>query len=324
MVTVAVIGAGQIGSRHLQALARSAQVERIEVVGRSSGSLKIAEERYLAITPAISQSVRFSDELSHLSDSIDVAIIATNSDVRFSVLKELLSIKRVGALLLEKVVFQTSREFESAIEALTASGVPAWVNCFRRTLPFYRRLRTLFGTERALTVSVKGGEWGLGCNAVHYVDLFAFLTGGEDLSIDERCELDSAVLASRRPGFVEFTGRLSANCGQHRLDLMARAGSQEPAQICIVGSGTTVQIDETRSVAITYSTSSLEKRLEETFNLPLQSELTQGLVEEILDRGESALPTIKEAYAVHAPLLTHFTRHLELVTGDSYFRCPIT
>src|SRR5262245_21216233 len=104
MVTVAVIGAGNIGSRHLQALAKSARIERVEALGRSTASLKLAEERYRSVRPQ-HQTALFARAASELSGEIDVAIVATNSDTRLSALRELLHTHQVGAVILEKVAF---------------------------------------------------------------------------------------------------------------------------------------------------------------------------------------------------------------------------
>lgn len=231
--------------------------------------------------------------MSDLSERIDVAIIATNSDTRLAVLQELVRTKRVSALILEKVVFPTLAEFDAAITL----GIPAWVNCFRRAVPLYQSLRKRLA-GRSWSLVVEGGEWGLGCNAVHYVDLCAFLAASETFASDGR--LDSEILASKRKGFVEFTGRIFGSCGKCGFELIAHAGSTQPATVSIDGHA----IDEAA--------------------LPLQSALTHLLVEEILATGTSSLPTLEQARAMHAPLLGLFLRHLEQVTGTRLARCPIT
>ena len=295
MVTVAVIGAGQIGSRHLQALARSARVDRVEVVGRSVDSLRIAEERYRAVATG-RQAARFGNALSQLSQRIDVAIVATNSDTRFAVVHELVRTKRVRCLILEKVAFQSGDEFARTLAELDARGIAAWVNCFRRAVPLYSRLRSEL--KGPLIITVEGGEWGLGCNSVHYLDLFAFLTRCAPIVVSS--QLDAEVLPSKRAGFVEFTGRISSRCGPHQLELVARRGSAAAPVLRI------------------------QRQTVDESGLPLTSELTHKLVEQILDEGRSDLPTLRESYAVHAPLLDLFSAHLERATGVRYARCPVT
>jgi len=263
------------------------------VVGRSPASLQRAEERYRSVAAARAQSSLFTHAIADLSERIDVAIIATNSDVRLAVLQELVEKKRVGALILEKVVFQSDAEFALA----STLGAPAWVNCFRRALPGFADLRSQLRGE-PWSLSVEGGAWGLGCNAVHYLDLCAFLADSDEFAVD--AALDPKILASKRPGFVEFTGRIRGTCGNHGFEFVAHPGSAEPPKVRIGGRA----IDET--------------------SLPLQSELTHLLVEEILATSRSSLPTLAQSRAAHAPLLELFTRHLERMTGQRPARCPVT
>ena len=304
IVTVAIVGAGQIGSRHLQALSRSTRVHRLEVVGRSATSLKTAQERYRSVARSGAPPVSFTHRISDLSERLDVVIVATSSDTRLAVMQELLRTKNVGAFILEKVVFQSRQEFDAAMQALGARGAAAWVNCFRRALPLYAGLREQLAREPGWSLTVDGGQWGLGCNAVHYVDLCAFLAGSDEIRLDPGSALDPAVLASKRPGFVEFTGTIRGSCGAHRFELIARAGSDEGPAVRIGVSGRTLAVDES--------------------SLPLQSELTQKLVEEILASGRSSLPTLEQSRAAHLPLLDLFAGHLERVTGKRPARCPIT
>ncbi|HUQ26118.1 MAG TPA: hypothetical protein VM140_10625, partial [Burkholderiales bacterium] len=202
--------------------------------------------------------------------------------------QELIRTRRVDAVILEKVVFQSLPEFDAAM----ALGVPAWVNCFRRAVPPY-------AGSRGRSLTVDGGQWGLGCNAVHYLDLCAFLAGTDEFVIDD-ASLDPEILQSKRRGFFEFTGRIRGSCGNVGFELVARAGSDEPATVRIDGA----VVDESA--------------------LPLQSNLTHLLVDEILATGRSPLPTLEQSRAAHAPLLELFSVHLERMTGQRPARCPIT
>jgi len=84
---VALIVAGQIWSRHLQALAKITIPISIEVVGRSTQSLTKAKEHYHQISGnGFVNSVNFYQSLSELSDVIDIGIIVTNADNRRKVI----------------------------------------------------------------------------------------------------------------------------------------------------------------------------------------------------------------------------------------------
>src|SRR5947209_4742456 len=133
MTTVALIGAGQIGSRHLQALARLEA--DITVIDPSSASLDRAREL------AGKSDIRYATQLDQLGPAIDVAIVACSARERRSVVESLLAGRKVGALVLEKVLFQKIEDYEAVGALLKERGVRAWVNCPRRLWPFYQALR---------------------------------------------------------------------------------------------------------------------------------------------------------------------------------------
>ena len=325
MATVAVVGAGQIGGRHLQARALSRQVDRIEVVGRSTGSTTLAMQRYGDVAAPGRQSILPMQAIADLSDAIDVAIVATNADVRFSVVSELIGRKRVRFLILEKVAFQSALEFESVLEQLLSREIGAWVNCFRRTLPAYADLKKSIARESAISFTVDGGNWGLGCNAVHYLDLCGYLTGERTFHLDPRSALDDRILASKRHGFVEFTGRILGRCGAaHSFELRSRPDSSRATTIHIEGRGLCADIDELNGTLSVVAPDAPQEARTCKLGIPLQSAMTNLVVEEILRFGRSKLPSLAESYAAHAPLLRIFSNHLEKLTGEQRINCPIT
>ena len=119
MSKVALIGAGQLGSRHLQGLAKSSIEFSIEVVEPFQKSREVAKQRYEEIetNPKV-KSIDFFESIDQLSSKIEIVIIATNADVRSKIVKELLLKKSVKNLILEKVLFQTVEEYHDVEKLL--------------------------------------------------------------------------------------------------------------------------------------------------------------------------------------------------------------
>lgn len=89
MKTIALIGAGQLGSRHLQALANIDIPVILQVVDPSMDSLNVARERYLEVPNNDNiNSIDFLTDIDALNANLDLCIIATNADVRFKVFQE--------------------------------------------------------------------------------------------------------------------------------------------------------------------------------------------------------------------------------------------
>lgn len=187
MYKIALIGAGQIGSRHLQALALTKIPVSVEVVGRSSQSLVKAKERFEQIQgTGFVKNVKYFQTMKSLSNLIDIAIIATNADVRRKVIEELIQYKKTRFLLLEKVVFQSVQDFQEIIELLKINQVKAWVNCRQRMCTFYQEVQKHLGNGERIIYEIQGGNWGMGCNSIHSIDLISFVSGETDFRIRYR------------------------------------------------------------------------------------------------------------------------------------------
>jgi len=325
MYKIALIGAGQIGSRHLQALALTKIPISVEVVGRSSQSLVKAKERFGQIQgTGLVKSVKYFQSIKSLSNSIDIAIIATNSDVRRKVIEELIQYKKTRFLLLEKVVFQSIQDFQEIIELLKMNQVTAWVNCPRRMIAFYQEIKNHLECGEKIICDVQGGNWGMGCVSIHFIDLFSFLSGQIDFKITSS-DLDIEILASKREGFLEFTGSLHGiSENGSKFSLTSCKESNTPYVIRISGNASRYIISESDGKTIQAHKSKGWKNEEVQFKVPYQSQLTHLAVSKILETGQCDLTPLELSFKFHKPLLVVFTQHLERVMKQSYERCPIT
>ncbi|MDP6925113.1 MAG: Gfo/Idh/MocA family oxidoreductase [Candidatus Scalindua sp.] len=325
MYKIALIGAGQIGSRHLQALAKSEIPISVEVVSRTSQSLVEAKERFEHIKgTGLVKSVKYFQSIKSLSNSIDIAIIATNSDVRRKVIEEVMQYKKTRFLLLEKVVFQSVQDFHEIIDLLKISQVKAWVNCPRRMYDFYLEVQKNLGNGEPIVCDIRGGNWGMGCNSIHFIDLISYVSREIDFRIT-RSDLDLEILASKREGFLEFTGSLrGVTRNGSKFSLISDKKSNVPCVITIKGDTSRYIIFESKGKAIRAHKSNNWKDEEVQFSVPYQSQLTHLAVSKILVTGQSDLTPLQLSFEFHKPLLETFTQHLEHVVNIRYGSCPIT
>jgi predicted dehydrogenase len=325
MFRILVVGAGNIGSRHLQSLGRSNLPLEITVVDPSSQALEIARQRFNEVQRSgFKDKPKYYERLDDVGKEFDIGIITTTSDVRRKILEDLLSRRKVRYLILEKVAFQNSSDFEYVIRFLRSKHVKAWVNLPRRVMPFYNEMKKEIKPHGQVFYTVQGGDWGLACNAIHFIDHLCYLI--EETDYEVSCHsLDRDVKESKRKGFVEFTGAL--RCHFHNgseLNLISQNGSRQPPLITIMSKSRLYVIEEDKGLA-RVSKEENGWELEETpFRLYYQSELTNKLVEDIINTGNCGLTPIEESYLIHKPLLDSFIKHLEDLTGKKYSSCPIT
>lgn len=319
---IAVIGAGQLGSRHLQGLVRLGLPCDIYVIDPSAASLDIAHQRASEVPAAASHSLHFHQQIEALPLMLDHAVIATAADVRLPVLRALLQGRTVRNILLEKVLFQRQSDYALATELLQQAGSRAWVNCPRRVFPIYETLRTFFLHDPLLHVDVRGGNWGLGCNSIHFIDIIAYLTGGNVHSISTAL-LDEDLIDSKRAGFREFTGTLLGYCGDTSFSLTAQRSSQAPLLLTLRGSSRSCLIDESAGRAFLCDPRDGGWRTLE-FKAPMLSELATAVTQRILEDGSSALTPYAQSAAYHLPMLEALRGHTLRNLGEANDICPIT
>jgi len=321
---IAVIGAGQLGSRYLQGLAGTNIEIDIEVVEPFEQSRIVAKERYeeIAANPKVG-SIDFFESLDSLSDDLAVVIVSTNSDVRSSIVKALLAKKNVQYLVLEKVLFQTVEEYNEVEKLLKETATKCWVNHPRRMFPFYQNLKKEFENAGQINYVVQGGAWGMGCNSLHFLDHLSFLSGASELTIDHS-SLHPQVYEAKRSGFVEFNGVLNGMLGNNTFSLYC-AETYVPTTITITSDTFTIFIDEAKGY-MRISRQSNEWEWEEVNEkiVYFQSELSHTLIEQLLETGECLLPTYKEAMTLHIPFVEALLGHMEKVEGKAFSLCPIT
>jgi hypothetical protein len=324
---IAVIGAGKLGSRHLQGLTSMNREIDITVIEPDSGAMEVAKNRYneMPVNPLV-RSVRYFKSLDENEFDIDVCIVATNADVRRNVVETLLNRVEVNYLILEKVAFQSVQDFEYMIQFLHGKKTKAWVNCPRRMVPVFRDLRekTVIHHKERVKISVAGSLWGLASNTIHMLDLLAFITGRKKMTVDVS-GLDNEVYMSKRPGFIELGGRLTAQTeGGDILEVVDDREATLPLLMHIETDEEIVDINQTEnSCGITFRRARKEP-IEMPFHIPVQSALTGKQTDQILEKGTSDLTSLEESFLFHKPMLDAFNAHLSSIRKRKISVCPIT
>lgn len=322
--SVAVIGAGQLGSRHIQGLTQIAPACRIFVVDPYKPSLERARVRAAELpSKGNNKTISYHESFESLPRNLDYVVIATTSDTRLNVLEKLLDELSIGALLLEKVLFQRLDEYGIAERLISANQVPTWVNCPRRGWPIYSFVKRFFEDQNISLFQIHGGDWGLGCNSVHFLDLFSFLTGKLPSNISTS-GLDNKLIPSKRENFFEFTGTLSGDCDGARFDITSTLNSTARLLILIRSETHTCFLDEPGGQAFMCDTSASDSWVQKDFRAPYLSEQISGIAESILVHGECGLTTLLESAQIHIPMIRALGAHASKTLNIEEGFCPVT
>lgn len=317
---IAVIGTGQLGSRHLQSLAGLAGPHVLHAVEPSPVAQQVVRERL----GAAGGRVAFHASCDSLPGSLDVAIVATGAAVRRKVLTALLKHRQVGHLLLEKILFQSVADCLWAEGFLAEHRVQAWVNFPRRVQPVYQRIRQRIVPGKPLDLHVTGSRWGLATSAVHFLDLVLFLTGDSALSVDR---FEALTYASRHAGCLEAFGLMAGvTPAGHSYAIRAWPEGNAPVRVVVEGSEQRFVVTESDHQALLQTAAAASQWQAEAGSHPFlyQSELTGSLVEGLIATGRWGLTDYAGALSSHLPFLRTWNRHFAPGADPDTTLCPVT
>jgi hypothetical protein len=292
MLNICVVGAGQLGSRHLQALHSVKYELDIYVIDSSAESLRIAKERFDSLGQnKIGKRIFYFKDFTKIPENVDICINATNSDARFSTIKELISKSNVKYFILEKLLFNKKEQYYEVGDIFKNNNIMAWVNCSMRAMKFY--------------------NYGLITNAIHYIDHMAYLAQNDDFSINTEF-LDRDIIESKRKGFCELNGRMQV--------LFNNGASGELISYCKGTAPLIIEIfdEDNRCISkecegIVWISSNNDNWIWKSVEakIPYQSQMTTRLIEDIIEKSDCPLVTFEKSSKYHIILLDALNQHLK-------------
>lgn len=321
MFKIVIIGAGQLGSRHLQGLMKSKLDLDITVVDPFETSLAIAKQRAEEIQRGTNRiDVNYFTSINAIPGSIDLAIIATTADTRLKVLQDLIDHSEVKNLLLEKVLFQDLASYDIAQDLIDKRNTNAWVNCPRRIFPVSKEIKNKIEPGSQLNYVVTGGNWGLACNAIHHIDLLSYLDGVDDITLD--VSGIEKIVPGKRNGFSEIIGTLIGRKPNGSV-MMLRSRDIDSVDVNVqIESGKYLwNLDEARGYKYELTINSKDPAERSQFAFPYQSEMTNVVCDAILTGDDPGLPTFSVSAKQHKTMIAAFS---SVFKNRGVAGCPIT
>lgn len=313
MQHVLLAGCGNIGFRHLQALTGAAGPLRISVIEPAAPLHPRIEE--LIATASGGHEITLYKALPSGLDRADLAVIATNAGVRKQVFDAVMAGPGAGVMILEKVLYQTHGEIEATGAALKAAGTTGFVNCGRRYFPGYQQLCARLEGKGPVDVTVTGGNFGLGSNGVHFIDLAEFLNGAALKELDAAALLPGSEPA-KREGCVEVFGRLEGRLENGAaLSVTCDPGPAAPIAMTLRAPGYHAVIMEAASTIDEGSGA-------QPFGTIMVSQASQ-IYEDALKAGTCGLTPYDDSARQHRLFLDALRGHLGL-SAENDDRCPVS
>ncbi len=321
---VLLIAVGGIGFRHFQALLNCESDFELHVININTDTIERAKA--YAAEQVNHKTIHYYASVGELEKAscFQIAIIATSSLPRRAVFEELIAHCVVRTVIFEKVLFPSPDDYEEVGRLLRERKMDAYVNCARRVQTVYRKLREELRSAKRLCACIRGTDWGLACNSIHMLDLFAYLSSSDTERIScNGCLLEEQIFESKRKGYIEFYGKLTGKIGETTSYLMECGHGPSRDVFEFFTEKTYYYVNESEGLLITQDLEGGEP-IKQYFELAFVSQTTTWVVDRLL-RGEAIeLTGFAESARLHLPILREFLKRQNKIQGSESSICPIT
>jgi len=327
MLNIAIIGCGQIGSRHLQALSLIKEGAIIYLVDNSSESIDISKERFEQVVNKEEREnfkikVR---KINEIESDIDVAIIATSSLNRAMLTKELIEHNNIKYIIFEKFLFQKRSDYDEIQFLLKDKSIKAWTNEWMCSTEGFQKIIKWVDDGNGIEIVVSGTSFGLGCNAVHFIDILDFISNRKIEFKNITSNLNDDIVKSKREGFYDVNGEIRLESGDNKLLIRSKDKKADGIISFSFFCSERIVIAEFSmgSMKCTFKEEG-QADLTEEMPVPPQSQMTNKIVSDIVSLDRCDLPTYERSITHHKIILDLLDNHIRNNSNWSGEGCPIT
>tara|TARA_B100001173_G_C16008479_1_gene556656 strand:+ start:496 stop:1413 length:918 start_codon:yes stop_codon:yes gene_type:complete len=297
---ILLIGYGNIGKRYLEGILKSQLNITVLIIDNN------VDEKF---------EDNFKNKNLHFSYSykkfkqidIDLLINTTYATQRFDLIKNYCNYFNVKNLILEKVLENSLGNIKE-FKRLKLEN--CWVNTFLRTLDVFKEIKNK--STGKIKMKVSGGNWGLLCNTIHYVDLMAFISESSPEKILKQ-ELNSNFFPAKRKGFFEIYGSFQVIYEDGSILYLECVDSEEDLTMEYKCGSYKFNYNLISGVLESDNQSSIR-------NIPYQSDMSTDLVNNILLKNKCELTNIKDSLNFHEfylKFIINYRNNIEKVNLNS-------
>jgi hypothetical protein len=319
MKKILLVGAGQIGSRHLEGLFKIDIRLSITIIEPIPALLNNLRLKWLnSQDKKINNKKIIMKNKLVLEKNYDVAIIATSSKNRSHIIRKISKKSNINFWIIEKVLAQSYCQMK-VIEKATSNALGVYINTPRRLMPWYQKIKKYFFNKGILQLNMTGSNWGLACNTIHFIDLICWMTGEKLISVSTD-NLNKEWTESKRKGYYEISGKLELFFSRGSKSVLVENNFRKNInpKIKISNKKITWCINEELGIARSNKNKILKGKI------IYQSDMTGSVIKDIIRKKDSKLPSLKESLEQHRIYVDAMLLHWNLSNNKKNKVVPIT
>lgn len=307
---ILILGCGNLGKRYLEGILKSKldlNIYLVEIdnkvrldINKNLFELRTKHKIHLHKTINDLKQKRFN-----------ILINTTNASGRFELIEKCVFKFKIDNLVLEKIL-ENNIDNLKKFEDLELKN--CWVNTFLRSLKIFNQIKRK--DHQYIKMKIIGGNWGLCCNSIHYIDLMSWLIDKRPTEILTN-KLSEDFVNSKRKGYKEIYGKLKIKYDDlSELELDCDNSSNE------------LKINfESNIMKFEYNLITGEFISEgqvDRYKIPFQSDMSKDLIENILINHNCMLTPLKESIELHNIFLSSMINFWNSVNSENLNFIPIT
>ena len=161
-----------------------------------------------------------------------------------------------------------------------------------------------------------GSNWGMGCNSIHFLDLFAYLSKTKNIK-KYYYNLDKKFYSSKRKGYIEFKGILKFEIDNSSLVLEDSLKFKKKI-FQIISNTKIYSFNKNEDIVIekNMKNNSIKKYKCEK---PYVSNITYKTVKKLINNKTTELTGFKESIHYHQILINIFSKQSRLINSNKNF-----
>lgn len=318
---IILYGCGNIGFYHFVGLLNVEKKLNIYLFDKKSIYKKKFTKYFEDNNEKKNKKIYFLESLN-IIPSIDLVIMSTTSKNRSKAIIDLLNKYYVRYFLIEKVPFQKKNDYLKIIKIFKRNNVKGWVNCTRRSWIGYQILKKKYLTKYN-NLTVKGSNWNLTSNSIHFMDLFEFINDNENMDL-QSASIKNTIFTTKRKEFLNLKGKLIFKNSFNNYLIIEETIKDTEFIIKIENEKYIIMIDQNKQICKIFSKNRKKNIKKIIFNNEFQSSLTTKYVNTFINNKKINLLDFETSFLLNIKLIELFNKKFSNLLKKKTIACPIT